>query len=152
MSFVIDTSVVTRLRVPAVRQRVQALDGAGLALEAFELLEIDARHFVRARQVQRLLTVQGLKGRKVPDLLIAAVAEAKGGGVLHYDADFNLIASVTGQTSGGSIPRAPLTDGGAKGTAYGDLARSSSESAFFAPLHAHRRLDQMVGQVLAVRR
>ncbi|HUP68542.1 MAG TPA: PIN domain nuclease [Acidimicrobiales bacterium] len=129
MSFVIDTSVVTRLRVPAVRQRVQALDGAGLArtamtdlevgfsarngdewdglmsaLEAFELMDVDARHFVRARQVQRLLAVQGLKGRKVPDLLIAAVAEATDRTVLHYDADFDHIASVTGQTTEWIVP------------------------------------------------
>ena len=129
MSFVIDTSVVTRLRVPAVRQRVRALDGAGLArtamtdlevgfsarnddewdrlmsaLEAFELMDVDARHFVRARQVQRLLAVQGLKGRKVPDLLIAAVAEATDRTVLHYDADFDHIASVTGQTTEWIVP------------------------------------------------
>lgn len=133
MSFVIDTSVVTRLRVPAVRQRVQALDGAGLArtamtdlevgfsarnddewdslmsaLEAFELMDLDARHFVRARQVQRLLAVQGLKGRKVPDLLIAAVAEATDRTVLHYDADFDHIASVTGQTTEWIVPQGTI--------------------------------------------
>ena len=40
MSFVVDTSVMTRLRVPAVRERVQALDGAGLARTAMTDLEI----------------------------------------------------------------------------------------------------------------
>lgn len=124
MTYVLDTSVVTRLRVPAVRAQVQALDGAGLArttmtdvevgfsarngeewdglmaaLEAFELLDVEARHFARARQVQRLLAVRGLRGRKVPDLLIAAVSEAAGRTVLHYDADFDHIASVTGQAT-----------------------------------------------------
>lgn len=39
----------------------------------------------------------GLRGRKVPDLLIAAVAEQHGRCVLHYDADFDHIAKVTGQ-------------------------------------------------------
>ena len=32
-----------------------------------------------------------------PDLLIAAAAEAAGVPVLHYDADFDLIAGITGQ-------------------------------------------------------
>ena len=34
---------------------------------------------------------------KLPDLLIAAVAEAEGLTVSHYDADFDRINSVTGQ-------------------------------------------------------
>jgi len=34
---------------------------------------------------------------KIPDLLVAAAAEVAGIGICHYDADFDLIASVTGQ-------------------------------------------------------
>ena len=133
MSFVVDTSVMTRLRVLAVRERVQALDGAGLtrtamtdleigfsasngeewdrlmaALEVFEPLDVDARHFARAGQVQRLLAVRGLKGRKVPDLLIAAVAETTGRAVLHYDAEFDHIASVTGQAAEWVVPQGTI--------------------------------------------
>ncbi len=37
------------------------------------------------------------RGRKIPDLLVAAAAEELDVAVLHYDADFDLIASVTGQ-------------------------------------------------------
>lgn len=70
-----------------------------VALETFELLDVEGRHFARARQVQRLLTVQGLKGRKVPDLLIAAVGEGAARTVLHFDTDFDHIASVTGQAT-----------------------------------------------------
>ena len=33
----------------------------------------------------------------IPDLLIAATAEIEGLTVLHYDADFDLIADITGQ-------------------------------------------------------
>ena len=33
----------------------------------------------------------------MPDLLIAAAAESQGLTVLHYDADFDRIAAVTGQ-------------------------------------------------------
>ncbi len=52
---------------------------------------------VRARQVQRLLAAKHQRGRKVPDLLIAAAAETRGLTVLHYDSDFDQIAGVTGQ-------------------------------------------------------
>jgi predicted nucleic acid-binding protein len=51
----------------------------------------------RALQVQRLLADRSRRGRKIPDLLVAAAAEELGVGVLHYDADFDLIGAVTGQ-------------------------------------------------------
>ena len=54
--------------------------------------------------MQRLLASRGLRGRKVPDLLIAAAAEESGLAVLHYDADFDLIARVTGQRRGWVVP------------------------------------------------
>ena len=50
-------------------------------------------------KVQRLLAGRSQRGRKVPDLLIAAAAEEAGLTVLHGDADFDGIASVTGQPS-----------------------------------------------------
>ena len=96
MSYLLDTSVLTRLRHPVVRSRVEALDADGVArspmtdletgfsarsgsdwdqlmaaVEAVGLVEIEPNRV--ARQVQRLLAVRDLKGRKVPDLLIAAV-------------------------------------------------------------------------------
>jgi predicted nucleic acid-binding protein len=120
--FLLDTSVLTRLRAPLIRRRLEELDGEGLArtsmtdleigysarsagewdrllvaLGAFRRIDIEGHHFDRARQVQRELAEHGLKGRKVPDLLIAAVAEVESLTVLHYDADFDHIAVVTGQ-------------------------------------------------------
>lgn len=65
------------------------------ALDVFVRGEIDASHFVRAAQVQRLLANNGPCGRKIPDLLIAAVAEAASLTVAHYDRAFEAIASVT---------------------------------------------------------
>jgi predicted nucleic acid-binding protein len=50
-----------------------------------------------ADRTQRLLAKAGLKGRPIPDLIIAAQAELAGLTVLHYDGDFDLIASVTHQ-------------------------------------------------------
>jgi predicted nucleic acid-binding protein len=74
------------------------------ALAAFSLIETDATHVQRARQVQRLLASRGLRGRKIPDLLIAAAAEDNGLVVLHYDGDFDLIARVTGQPCQWVVP------------------------------------------------
>lgn len=67
------------------------------ALGAFQLVETSADHVRRARQVQRLLAGRHQGGRKVPDLLVAAAAEMSNLAVLHYDADFDRIAAVTGQ-------------------------------------------------------
>lgn len=66
-------------------------------LSIFPLVETTAAHVGRARQVQRLLASRSQRGRKVPDLLVAAAAEEAKLIVLHYDADFDLIASATGQ-------------------------------------------------------
>jgi len=62
----------------------------------------------RAKNVQRMLAARGLKGRKVPDLIIAAAAELAGLTVLHYDHDFELIASVTGQPHEWVVPRGSI--------------------------------------------
>jgi predicted nucleic acid-binding protein len=60
----------------------------------------------RALQVQGLLAAKGQhRGAPLPDLLIAAAAEAAGLIVLHYDADFELIAAVTGQLTEWVVPR-----------------------------------------------
>ena len=58
----------------------------------------------RARQVQRLLAARHQRGRKVPDLLIAAAAESAGLAVVHYDPDFDRIAAVTGQACEWVVP------------------------------------------------
>ena len=52
----------------------------------------------RVREVQAALVARGQhRAVSVPDLLIAATAEIEGLTVLHYDADFDLIAEITGQ-------------------------------------------------------
>jgi predicted nucleic acid-binding protein len=130
LTHLVDTSVLTRLSRPAVRAAVEALAREGLlaragisdlevgysartakewdavqrALSVFELIETSAAHIQRARQVQRLLAGRSQRGRKVPDLLIAAAAEAAGISVLHYDADFDRIAGVTGQACQWVVP------------------------------------------------
>ena len=123
LTHVIDTSVITRIRHDPIRAAIEPLAAQGslaragitdlelgysarsakewdetiAALGAFELIETSAGHMRRARQVQRLLAAKHQRGRKVPDLLIAAAAEANDLAVLHYDADYDRIAKVTGQ-------------------------------------------------------
>jgi predicted nucleic acid-binding protein len=60
----------------------------------------------RALEVQSLLADQSQhRSVPLPDLLIAACAEAAGLTVLHYDADYERIASVTGQPVQWVVPR-----------------------------------------------
>ena len=58
----------------------------------------------RAKQVQRHLASKSQRGRKIPDLLIAAAAEEHHLAVLHYDQDFDKIAKVTGQPCEWVVP------------------------------------------------
>jgi predicted nucleic acid-binding protein len=63
----------------------------------------------RAVEVQELLAETGRHRIPVNDLLVAAAAEHAGLTMLHYDSDFDTIASVTGQAtewivSRGSVP------------------------------------------------
>lgn len=131
--YLLDTSVITRIREPTIVRRIEELDRDGLArapmtdlevgfsarsgddwdrlsaaLGAFRRVDVEARHFERARQVQRALAAGGLRGRKIPDLLIAAVAEAASLIVLHYDAHFDHIATVTGQPTEWIVERGSI--------------------------------------------
>jgi predicted nucleic acid-binding protein len=45
---------------------------------------------------------------RLPDLIIAATAELNGATVLHYDADYDRIAEVTGQSTEWVAPRGTL--------------------------------------------
>ncbi len=132
--FLLDTSVITRLREPSIVRQIEELDSDGLAraaitdlevgfsarngdewdrlsaaIGAFRRVDVEAHHFDRAGQVQRALAAGGLRGRKVPDLLIAAVAESASLTVLHYDADFDHIAAMTGQPTEWIVERGSVS-------------------------------------------
>lgn len=69
-------------------------------------VSIDQRTFDRAIEVQGLLAERGQhRGASIPDLVVAAAAERAGLTVLHYDADFDLIAAVTDQPVEWVVPR-----------------------------------------------
>ncbi len=130
LRFLLDTSVVKRLQYLEVRSVIEPLAAAGElgrpsicdlevgysarnaqewdqlvgALDVFQAVDTTAAHLRRALQVQRLLAARSQRGRKIPDLLVAAAAEELGAIVLHYDADFDLIGSVTGQRCQWVVP------------------------------------------------
>ena len=69
-------------------------------LSGLRFIGTDALTLQRALEVQRRLAhVGGLHHRsvKIADLIIAAAAEAADATVLHYDADYDRIAAITGQ-------------------------------------------------------
>ena len=130
LTHLIDTSVLKRLGDPTVRAIVEPLAQAGrvarpaicdleigysarnaqewdqltAALGSFDLVDTTTQHVTRSLQVQRLLASRSQRGRKIPDLLVAAAAEALNLVVLHYDADFDLISAVTEQQCQWVVP------------------------------------------------
>lgn len=66
-------------------------------IAALPWLPVDAEVMDRAMEVQHLLARRRQHRLPLPDLMIAATAEAHDAIVLHYDNDFDLIAAVTRQ-------------------------------------------------------
>lgn len=79
-------------------------DDLQAVLRPCPLETITASHINAAKRTQRALAERGLRGRKIPDLLIAAVAQSSGLTVLHYDRDYDLIAELTGQATKWVVP------------------------------------------------
>jgi predicted nucleic acid-binding protein len=130
LTYLIDTSVLKRMGQPLVRAVVEPLTARGEvarpaicdlevgysarnatewdqlmeSLDVFAPVETTAVHLRRSLQVQRLLAERSQRGRKIPDLLVAAAGEALDLTVLHYDSDFDLIAGVTGQRTQWVVP------------------------------------------------
>ena len=130
LKYLIDTSVLHRLKSDEVLTKVRALalngeiarcsitdleylysarnevewKGASHLLSRFFNIEIQPEHFTRALQVQRVLAQKSQRGRKIQDLIIAAVAEQLDLTLLHYDNDFDQIAEITGQRAEWIVP------------------------------------------------
>lgn len=130
--YLVDTSVFARLTKPSVGAVLAPLVAEGqVALSAPVAFELgftarnpddyrevadrlssfdsvpttDADHR-RALEVQALLAARGQhRALSLVDGLVAAVAEARGLTVLHYDAHFELVAEVTGQDEQWVVPR-----------------------------------------------
>ena len=135
MPYLIDKSALARMAHPQVRARLAPVIDTGQAATCAIIdLEVlysarNAEEHARARArralayrpvpltdgiFQRAITVQGLLARRaqhrvpIADLIIAAAAEASHMTVLHYDADFDTIAAVTGQETEWVAPRGSL--------------------------------------------
>ncbi len=134
--YLIDTSAMARIADLRVRAIILAAIDNGTAatcvtvdLEAIysgrnvqeieQLLKVRTEHFQqlpvtvevqeRAKQVMLLLAHRGMhRVAGVFDALTAAVAEIHRATILHYDADFEHIASVTGQQHRWIVPRGEI--------------------------------------------
>lgn len=130
--YLADTSVLARLSKPPVANAFSSLAVTGsiavCAPVAFEV-GITARgpsHYSdvmrrladyatmpttdgdhrRALEIQAVLAQSSRhRALSLVDALVAAIAEGRGLTVLHYDADFELIAGVTGQPHAWVVPR-----------------------------------------------
>ncbi|MFJ9983606.1 PIN domain nuclease [Streptomyces globisporus] len=121
--YLIDKSALARRGKPAVRARLDALDRDGLLavcapteyevlysargqpealrlrtlFRGFDYLPCNDEEFEQALAIQALALNAGFDRALSPaDALIAATAERHGATVLHYDGDFDMIASVSG--------------------------------------------------------
>ena len=135
MPYLIDKSALARMPDARVQARlvpiIEAGEAATCAIIDLEILYStrNAREHARTRRrralayrhvplsdatFQRAVEVQGLLARRgqhrvpIPDLIIAAAAEQAGMILLHYDADFDRIAAVTGQPMEWLVPRGSL--------------------------------------------
>lgn len=136
LTYVADKSALARLARPTVAARLGPLlvggDVATCSVIELEVLFSAKSHadLVATRSIRRCLpsvdieqvdfdravdVLEGLAGSghhraaRIPDLIIAAVAERHRLTVLHYDKDFDLIGRVTGQpvewvVPAGSVP------------------------------------------------
>jgi predicted nucleic acid-binding protein len=131
--YLIDTSAAARWPRPAVAARLERLAVAGeLAICAVTALELgfsarsgeDHQRLTHQlahvyswaptedRSARRALQVQGHLARRgqhrtvrLPDLLVAAIAEQSNLIVLHYDRDFDRVAAITGQPCEWVVPQ-----------------------------------------------
>jgi predicted nucleic acid-binding protein len=131
--FLADKSAITRLRQPAVTAALEPLLLAGevatcgiielgilfsarnyadfvqARLErelGYPLVPTIQEDFVRALDIMGELARRGLhRAIGISDLLIAAIAERELLTILHYDADFDIVAGVTVQPTRWVVPR-----------------------------------------------
>lgn len=133
--YLVDKSALARIGVPAVASRLRPLVAAGrtatcgmvtlellfsarkgpdherirAGLGAHEWLASEDEDFSTAMDVQAQLAHSGHhRAVPLPDLLIAAVAARHRVTVLHYDADFERVAAITGQAVEWVVPAGSL--------------------------------------------
>lgn len=102
---VVDLEVLYSARNPAEYARTAALRVAG-----FVDLPPTPEIASRAREIQAMLATSSQhRAAGGADILTAAIAEHYGAIVVHYDADFEHIAAVSGQQTRWVVPRGTVT-------------------------------------------
>ena len=106
----VGVSIVTELEMGySAKSLDHYLDVRRTLVDRLLTVALPARAEARAREVQRELVERGQhRSAGVADLLIAATAEMERLTVLHLDADFDLIAEVTGQRMEWIVPRGSI--------------------------------------------
>lgn len=133
-TFLADASAIHRARIPSVAARLAPLmehgriatcpivdlevlysvrniheyDDVLLERRAFITVPVTPHVTERAIEVQRELAREAQHRIPISDLLIAACAEVGGHTVLHYDADFERIARVSGQPHEWVVPQGSI--------------------------------------------
>ena len=105
------TCRVVRLEILYSARSPREYDRLSEELRALHQLPCDEDQVARALEVQRALAQRGglhHRSVKIPDLLIAACAEAAAAVVWHYDEDYDRIAKITGQAVEWIAPRGTL--------------------------------------------
>lgn len=75
----------------------------------FVMIETGEADFLRAQDLMQELAANGMhRSAGIADVLVAACAQRAGLTLLHYDADFDLIAQVTGQPAEWVVPRGSI--------------------------------------------
>ena len=100
---------ITRLEMGLTARSAGEHAELGELLQMLPFVSVDPADYRRAWQVQGLLAAAGAhRGVAPPDLLVAACAERLGLTVIHCDADFDVIAEVTGQPTRWAVDRESL--------------------------------------------
>ena len=102
------TCAIIDLEVLYSARSLDAYDAILAERRALDEVPITPEVTFRAIAVQRLLAGVGQHRLPIADLLIAAAAESASLTVLHYDADFERIADITGQRHEWVVPRGSL--------------------------------------------
>jgi predicted nucleic acid-binding protein len=100
-----------RLEILYSARSARDYDRLSQELRALHQLPCGEDQVARALEVQRALAHRGglhHRSVKIPDLLIAACAEAAAAVVWHYDEDYDRIAKITGQAMEWIAPRGTL--------------------------------------------
>jgi predicted nucleic acid-binding protein len=103
----VGVSIVTELEIGfSARSLADYRETRDVLVDQLLPIALPYRAEARAREVQAALVERGQhRSAGVADLLLAATAEIEGLTILHYDADFEVVAEVTGQPMEWIVPR-----------------------------------------------